>query len=102
MRIRKGADLAPLRAHGGGRLPGDLAPFGSAVDYEDDVADFCDLQGRAGDAGLFGQVANFDQARKVEASANAAEFPDLAGKLLLGFDPVRVGRGRQLCDAVLA
>jgi len=30
----------PVGAHGGGRLALDFSPFGGAVGYEDDVADF--------------------------------------------------------------
>ena len=87
--VREFVDLTPFGSHGGRWMLGDLAPFGGAVDYQDYVADLGGFQSDAGDAGLFDEVSDVDEAGKVEASSDAAEFTDFGGELLLGLDPSR-------------
>ena len=75
------ANLAPFGAHGGGRAQGDLAPFGGAVNDEDDVANLGGFEGGAGDAGFLDERGDLDQAGEIEAAADAAEFADFGGRV---------------------
>ena len=79
MRSESSWTCAPFGAHGGGRMLGDLTPLSGAVDYQDYVADLGCFESYAGDAGLFYEVFDVDEAGKVEASSDAAEFTDLGG-----------------------
>jgi hypothetical protein len=83
-------------------LESDLAPFGGAVNDQDYVANFGGLEDGSGDASLFYERVHFDERVKIEAPTNAAEFTNLAGEFLLGFDPVVVGRWSERGDARLA
>src|SRR5215470_9897962 len=86
-RIRKSGDCGPWRSHGRRRAQRDLSPFSGTVHDQNDVADFSSLEGDAGDARLFHERDNVEQAREFEASSNTTELTDLDGQLLLLLDP---------------
>jgi hypothetical protein len=82
-------------------MEGDLAPFSGAVDDEDYVANLGGFEDGALNAGFRDELGGGEQAGKFEASADAAEFADFAGELVLGFDPVAIGGGSESGDAGL-
>ncbi len=98
----EGVNGAPLALHAGGRMQGDLAPFRGAVDDEYDVANLGGFENSSGDAGFRDELGGGEQAGKFEASADATEFADFAGELVLRFDPGAVGGGGESGDASLA
>jgi hypothetical protein len=95
------ADGAPLALHAGGGMEGDFAPFRGAIDDEDYVANLGGFEDGALNAGFRDELGGGEQAGKFEASADAAEFADFAGELVLGFDPVAIGGGSESGDAGL-
>ena len=80
----------------------DLAPFGSAIDYQNDVADFIGFEGGAGDAGFVEHLGDMEKAGKFEASFDATEFANFGGEMLLIFDPGTVLGRRERGDAASA
>jgi hypothetical protein len=83
-------------------MEGDLAPFGGAVDDEYDVANLGGFENRSEDTGFRDELGGGEQSGEFEAAANAAEFSNLAGELVLGFNPDAVGGGSESRDARLA
>ena len=56
----------------------DLAPFGGAIDDQNDVANLGGFESGAGDARFLDERIDVDESGKIEASADAAEFANLA------------------------
>ena len=63
----------------------NFAPFGRAVDYEDDVSNLRGFKGDSGDAGFLDKVCDLDQSKEIEAAADAAEFADFSRKAAAGY-----------------
>ena len=57
----------PFRAHSGGRVRDDFAPFGGAIDDQDHVADLGGLQSGAGDARLLHQTSRCRGGRRTRS-----------------------------------
>jgi len=62
-------------------------------------ADFGGFESCAGDAGFLDRLADFDEAGKLEATAEAPEFANFARQLLLAFDPSMIDGGRESGNA---
>ncbi len=99
---REAVNFAPVRAHGGGGILGDLPPLGGAIDDGNDVANLECFERGSGDARFGHERSDIGEGGKIEATADAAEFANLSGKQLLGFDPLLIGGGSERIDAVLA
>ena len=85
----------PLQRHGRGRIQLDLPPLGGAVNHQHDVADFPGFKRSAHDSGFLHRLIHVQQAGEFKAPTNAAEFANLSGELLLGFDPFAVRRSNE-------
>ncbi len=73
----------------------DLAPFGSPVGDQQQVADLGNLQCGAADPRLVDQSRRIEQPVKIKMSAGAKISSQLFGQLLLPLDPLAVTRRRE-------
>jgi len=74
-------------------MQGNLTPLRGTVQDEDYVANLRGFESGAGNTRFLKQAVNLEQACELESSAYAPEFPNVAGKFLLAFDPGAVAGG---------
>src|SRR5208337_1735705 len=95
-RLRKLTHRLPLVLDGDRRMQCNLAPFRSAINHQQQVANLGGLQRSALYARLVDQRRGIEQTVKIEVSAPAQVSAQLLGELLLQPYPCAVTRGREL------
>jgi hypothetical protein len=83
-------------------MNGHLTPFRGFVHEQDEVANFVNFKGCAGNARFSQKIMGVKESGKVKASAGGIKAAGLVGELLLMVDPRTVERRLQLRHARLA